>query len=187
MQLVCSLQFQSSTSGYPPSSRCKGHTGYSIVLPCKSSLCYGQVRFVCVFRCFSCRLCFLGQLFFTDWKAPDYNQLCRGTPGSFVDYECCIISSPLAKLLIEGVMSRAAPARLAVADAHASTPARGSVCCSHSCFSHVRLCGFCAVAACSAHSDSGFPPSTAAVDLGRYMEFRCPGNGLLGGVCTPVS
>ncbi|KAG7217510.1 hypothetical protein INR49_021437 [Caranx melampygus] len=35
------------------------------------------------------------------------------------------------------------------------------------------------------HSDSGFPPAAATVDLGLYREFRCPGNGLRGGVCAP--
>lgn len=64
--------------------------------------------------------CVLQQLCFTHWKAPDYNQLCRGTPGSFVDYGWCIISSPLAKLLIDGVMSRAAPPRLAATDTRAA-------------------------------------------------------------------
>lgn len=53
-------------------------------------------------------------------ESPNYNQLGRGTPRSFVDYGWWIISIPLAKLLIEGVMSRAAPPRLAVTDARAT-------------------------------------------------------------------
>lgn len=118
--LVCKLRFRVLPLASSPLSQYKGQTGYSIVLRCKSSLCYGQLSFVCVFRGFSCRLCFLWQLCFTDWKAPDYNQLCRGTPGSFVDDGWWIISIPLEKLLIEGVMSLAAPPRLAVTDARAT-------------------------------------------------------------------
>lgn len=164
----------------PPLSRHRGQTGYSIVLQCKSSLCHGQVSFVCVFRGFSCRLCFLRQLYLADWKAPDYNQLCRGTPGSFTDNGWCIISSPLAKLLIEGVMRRAAPPRLAVTDARATHRPKAACVAQMAVFvtsgsvvSALRwLC---------AHSDSGFPPGTATVDLGRYREFRCPGSGLRGG------
>lgn len=44
----------------------------------------------------------------------------RETPGSFIGYGWCIISSPFAKLLIEGVMSWAAPPRLAGTDARAT-------------------------------------------------------------------
>ena len=101
----------------PPStpSHYEGPTGCSIVLRCKSSLCYGQISFVCVLRGFCAGCVSSGS-----WKAPDYHQLCRGTPGSSVDCRRCIISSPLAKLLIEGVMSQAAPTRLAVTDARAT-------------------------------------------------------------------
>lgn len=123
------------------------------------------LSFVCVFRGFSCWLFFLRQLCFTNWKAPDYNQLCRGTPGSFVDYGWCIISIPLAKLLIEGVMSQAAhpPPPPGSNRCTCNKPA-STACCSDSWFYYVRLCGLCAlvaVSACSAHCDSGFPPGTA--------------------------
>lgn len=109
MLLVCKHTAPPSPSHY------KGPTGCSIVSRCKSSLCYGHISFVCVFRGF-CASCVSSGC----WKAPDYHQLCRGTPGSFVDCRRCIISSPLAKLLIEGVMSQAAPPRLAVTDARAT-------------------------------------------------------------------
>lgn len=110
-------------------------------------MCYGQISFVCVFRGFSCQLYFLRRLFVADWKSPDYSQLCRGTPGSFIDYGWCMISSPLAKLLIAGVMSRAAPPPPGRNRCTCNTPAKGSMCCSDSCFCHVRLCGLCTLVA----------------------------------------
>lgn len=60
-------------------------------------------------------------MYFAGWKAPDCSRLCRETPGSFVENGWCIISIPLAKLLIErGLSCRAAPPCLAVMEARAA-------------------------------------------------------------------
>lgn len=118
--------------------------------------------------------------------------VCAGKhQGAFVENGWCIISIPLAKLLIEGGVELQSCSSLPGSNGSTcSRPAKSSMCCSGHCFCHVRLCGLCAVtdaSASSAHSDSGFPPSTAAVTLYCSGEFGRSGNSLRGGVCTPVS
>lgn len=79
-------------------------------------------------------------------------------------------------------MSRAAPPRLAETAARATHQPKAA------CVAQIAVSVTSGSAVCGrAHSDSGFPPGTVTVDLGRYREFRCPGNGLQGGVCAPVS
>lgn len=118
-----------------------------------------------------CRLCCLQQLCFADWKAPDCSQLCRGTLGSFVENGWCIISIPLAKLLIEEVMSRAAPPWLAEMNAHAAhqlkaacaAPIAVSVCVVRA-LSRLRLRAVPTLT-------QGFHQALLAVNLGRCREF----------------
>lgn len=88
---------------------------------------------------------------FADWKAPDCNQLCR---VSFIEYGWRIISNPLVKLLIEGVMSRGAPPHLTVTDARAAHKLKAE------CVAQIAVfvtSGSVAASVSSAHSDSGFP------------------------------
>lgn len=151
--------------------------------------CYGQVRFVCVFSFFvvavfppaavSCRL-------ESPWLQ---SAVQRETPGSFIGYGRRIIRSPLSKLLIEGVMSEAAPPRLAGTDAHATQQLKAACVAQIAVFvtslSVVRvLARLCLWAAPSL--TQGFHQALT-VDLDRYREFIYPGNGVQGGVCTGLS
>lgn len=106
--------------------------------------CHANPAMVCVFRGFFVSAVFPPAAVFCRLESPWLRSAVqRETPGSFIDYGWCIISSPLAKLLIEGVMSGAAPPGPAVTDAAKSGARR-----SDSCFCHVRLCGLCALVAC---------------------------------------
>lgn len=107
--------------------------------------------------------CFLLQLFSEDWKTP-LNGILWVVHSNY---------PLLAKLLIEGIRSRAAPPSPGCDRRTGSSAAKSRVSDSESCFCHVRLWGFkctaalACVCACahkreresSGGPDSGFPPA----------------------------
>lgn len=135
--------------------------------------------------------CFLLQLFSEDWKTP-LNGILWVVHSNY---------PLLAKLLIEGIRSRAAPPSPGCDRRTGSSAAKSRASDSESCFCHVRLWGFkctaalACVCACAHEREREreqrpwlrVSTSTATANLGLFRQFRCPGNQLQGGVCISVS